>query len=856
MTALKGLLKMLKEGLNGDTFSSVDEIDGFAAGLGAEPEYADLAGDGELKEQHIVIPGKALGTGQPAVTVTWFTRDPVVLVRRIIRKYAGKEHPDWQWEPRPLSKLKDGTSTAFEHPQQCTWWHRLTALLRRVKSADAVVLGVSFYSDKSHLSAVGRAKGHPLMLTVNNSTFELRCGLLQEMIVALFPSPPPKPHGVCDDVWHAAMVQLHNDCVASATQALRDASHKGIWCEDADGQRWLVFPGLHTVLGDLQERDASTATRSCSSATAKPCACCECPQAELHVQATPTPTSLPSCAQVGETRAFRTHAAVAAVHLRCAELAESSVGAAKALLTAESLFACASGYAGWFGEAQDAKLDSMRAMAPDTLHNHDLGIWLHLLDGLVRYIIDNVPGHARIIQELNRRLLDIGKESPMEEWCSPVAGGHYVDRHTRITGSEHRNVMQIMPFALEKLWDGSADFVELFTLWNKYVMLVCRRNTAPGYTDFDLADIAAAGAKWLACAQRLLPAPYQASDWNLPKVHDEMCHVVTALHERGGARWLGCNAGEQALKVLKRLYARTNKHIHGASFLNQMVKQFNSWVVVDQVAQIEGMVPELGDDMARRTAGKRNRTAYAKAAETGEHAMSAETVALNVETLQSTPTEPTPDQVTIETEYVAANDGLRKLRAALTRRDTAEYLFGECGPPDVVYAAKSAALAGRLPHYPFESLRRAIQRVRASPEFYGRPRYDNVQVQGEDTFGGKCRWYAQVQLLFYAATDHGRAPFAFVRYYRELGVAGGVECPRVTWAPVAEQYRVLPLSAVLCKVQLVRDYGQKGITGGKESWYHNLFKWGHVESLRVRMDAHYAVADDDDDASPDVLAAE
>jgi hypothetical protein len=104
--------------------------------------------------------------------------------------------------------------------------------------------------------------------------------------------------------------------------------------------------------------------------------------------------------------------------------------------------------------------------------------------------------------------------------------------------------------------------VLLFTLWNKYTMLVCRRNTAPGYTDDDMVAIAKAGKAWLQCAKDVLPAPYQKSDLNLPKTHDEMCHMVTAMYERGGARWLGCNADEQALKVLKRLYARTNKHSH------------------------------------------------------------------------------------------------------------------------------------------------------------------------------------------------------------------------------------------------------------------------------------------------------
>ena len=60
---------------------------------------------------------------------------------------------------------------------------------------------------------------------------------------------------------------------------------------------------------------------------------------------------------------------------------------------------------------------------------------------------------------------------------------------------------------------------------------------------------------------------------------------------------------------------------------------------------------------------------------------------------------------------------------------------------------------------------------------------------------------------------------------------------------------------MLCKVQLVRDYGRSGLRRDDRlpSFYHNLFKWGHQEATRVRMDAHYALVGDEDDASPPEL---
>jgi hypothetical protein len=226
-TGLAQLFGMMRDGLDTTVFSSVRQVDAYVEELKKEPVNEELTAE-LFYPVTVKIKGEWLGQNHTDIDLTLRVRDPVLRLRRLIRQHSGTAHPDFKWEPQPRTRLAGGDG-AFEHPLQCAWFHHLTAILRATVFANAVVIALVFYSDKSHLSSAGSAKGHPLMMSFVNSTFELRCAILEDNIIAMFPDKPEKPQGVSDDVWHTAWTKAHNQCVKTVLNRTGHGAAGG-WC--------------------------------------------------------------------------------------------------------------------------------------------------------------------------------------------------------------------------------------------------------------------------------------------------------------------------------------------------------------------------------------------------------------------------------------------------------------------------------------------------------------------------------------------------------------------------------------------------------------------------------------------------
>jgi hypothetical protein len=100
------------------------------------------------------------------------------------------------------------------------------------------------------------------------------------------------------------------------------------------------------------------------------------------------------------------------------------------------------------------------AFGHDVLHVEDLGITGYVVEGLVPYLTTRMGMTATaanaVLQQLDVRLALMPR---WEEWAAPA---HYFTSGSRITGKEHRCVMQALPHLLYGLLDDA--YVELACL--------------------------------------------------------------------------------------------------------------------------------------------------------------------------------------------------------------------------------------------------------------------------------------------------------------------------------------------------------------------------------------------------------
>ncbi|CAI5965517.1 unnamed protein product [Closterium sp. NIES-65] len=107
----------------------------------------------------------------------------------------------------------------------------------RAEDPDGVVAALILASDETHMDHRGKAKGHPVYLTLGNIDKDDRWQPYGQVLLALLPEFPVE-YNVVDKM------QVHNYIMREVMQSLKTASYTGIAMKNAAGESINVWPHL------------------------------------------------------------------------------------------------------------------------------------------------------------------------------------------------------------------------------------------------------------------------------------------------------------------------------------------------------------------------------------------------------------------------------------------------------------------------------------------------------------------------------------------------------------------------------------------------------------------------------------
>ncbi|CAI5477905.1 unnamed protein product [Closterium sp. Yama58-4] len=262
--------------------------------------------------------------------------------------------------------------------------------------------------------------------------------------------------------------------------------------------------------------------------------------------------------------------------------------------------------------------------------------------------------------------------------------------------------------------------------------------------------------------------PKQPSSWCLVKTH-LISHYVDSIRRAGHVTEFSTNMFEHLHgPLVKRIYRRSNK------------RNVDGQIMKFHARRIPDVVPV--DDPAGRD------TAMRQAIGTDTRTLIKESYLLSVEL----PQEPT------SINWFARKWAKQHPRAQAALKDALMHYAG-C----VTKIRAHASLA--IPAADDASFSRVSHFVRATPDYFERPWYSDVAVEGV-RYGRREEWYARLLLLFHTKIRGEREELAYVRYWNASGEDTATGCLRLKWTTGMYAYSVIPIEALLRHVHVVKAF--------------------------------------------------
>ncbi|CAI5979329.1 unnamed protein product [Closterium sp. NIES-64] len=259
-----------------------------------------------------------------------------------------------------------GNVRVYSNPETGLWWERLQTLVRE-EDPDGVVAALILASDETHMDHRGKAKGHPVYLTLGNIDKDDRWQPSGHVLLALLPEFLAE-YNVVDKM------QVHNYIMREVLQSLKTASYTGMAMKNAVGESINVWPYLYAYVSDYPESCKITCTKSLG--TLFPCSICKVDKKHLAVLQDRIQARTP----------FEQDTIVR-------DILEGWLA-----LDAEATFSThpvQSFLGGWRWES-DTILNPYLAVLPDVMHQEGLGIYEH--------IVDFIRAHVKLMAD--RKKLD------------------------------------------------------------------------------------------------------------------------------------------------------------------------------------------------------------------------------------------------------------------------------------------------------------------------------------------------------------------------------------------------------------------------------------------------------------------
>ncbi|RHZ83382.1 hypothetical protein Glove_95g13 [Diversispora epigaea] len=192
---------------------------------------------------------------------------------------------------------------------------------------------------------------------------------------------------------------------------------------------------------------------------------------------------------------------------------------------------------------------------PDKMHHLDLGLFQHQLN-FTKILINKQCGKS-VIDEMNNRVKLIPRYKDLKSF--PNGFLHL----TLLIASEYRNLMKIMIFIVDELYEdsGSLNFIknnkitEVYLKWNKMYLLSRKEN----YEESDVTLLQESINEWAKLFIELFKE-YSKSELQFPKLHSWVFHICSSIREFGDINGYTTETYKSLHKdYVKKPYKLTNK---------------------------------------------------------------------------------------------------------------------------------------------------------------------------------------------------------------------------------------------------------------------------------------------------------
>ncbi|CAI5481624.1 unnamed protein product [Closterium sp. Yama58-4] len=351
---------------------------------------------------------KTVRAGNKAWLEYWYC-DGLVALQDLLKD--PKLAPKMSMEARVV---KDGVMRVFSTPETALWWEELQRKIDEV-NPEGVVAALILASDETHMDQRGKAKGHPVYLTLGNIDKDDRWKPYGHVLLALLPEYPAEYDSLDrTQVFHYIM----NEVVAG----LKRASHTGIDMVDSTGKTINVW---HVT--DYPESCKVTCTKSGS--TNFPCSLCKVHKDKLALFTDRIQARTPS-----EQRSI--------VHSVRTNTIQPDHDEAISTHPVQSYLW------GWRWEAESL-LNPYLAVLPVIMHQADLGLFEHIVDSIRAHIREHYPRKMKL---LDQRLKQLRKST--RGGCMRLPSGEYFAKDGSF-GFVHRVVLGVRTCKRAHRWQSA-----------------------------------------------------------------------------------------------------------------------------------------------------------------------------------------------------------------------------------------------------------------------------------------------------------------------------------------------------------------------------------------------------------------
>ncbi|GMH44629.1 hypothetical protein BSKO_12581 [Bryopsis sp. KO-2023] len=563
-------------------------------------------------------------------------------------------------------------------------------------------------------------------------------------------------------------LELHSKCWQAWLDPLKKLSFDGFELEDK-----IIFPVVHSVVADDPECHDFTCIYNW--------ACEQCHVKERN--------------DIEVRASLRTQAEQIQRYeeIQCAENGGEKIALAKQYATHPVVCSL------WgFRDSTLETSDPYTIVGYDILHVDDLGLFLYLVDCIPDYF-KKYGDRRGLVKELNGRL----KAMPISENFPNPCAGFYVGGHTGVQAKEHRTIIQTMPHCIDGLCThNNNELMELFALYN----VVYQKKRGKAFSSSDLDDF---DDDLMMLHRRMLEVigEFIPSGLSTNKFHKHQ-HIVTHIRRIGCLEHLSSDFFETDHKIVKRDYLATSKK--SGTFLNEMIKRRR----LSEVLDTPGVVGE----------SRTYATAFMRAFSTSQHELS-----ISQHKFWLRPSEeswdhgrslPSPQVLQFSRALLEAQPELDKLLLILQR-------FFDVPLPDFCSISKHMVLAVQTESGDFP-----LQTCRATAQFHGRPRFDDVVINANDG----SEWIGQLRCLLAIEVGGEKTELALVKWYddvhgdelKEFGGYNGIiekyggRAIEFTRGGDDFLYDIVHILSIKRRCYVVPAFNIKE----KEVFYCSPFKWG------------------------------